>query len=62
MLKIVIQQEEVKLNEKLKIMIGQSYGNLMESKKYNDKGLFALLSIFGIPEALVLEIRDQQQN
>jgi hypothetical protein len=49
MIKSYIQLEQVDLNDKLKVMIGQTYTNLMDNKKYNDKGLFALLSIFGIP-------------
>jgi hypothetical protein len=62
MLKLIIQLEETSINDKLKVMIGQNYSNLIETKKYNDKGLFTLLSIFGIPEALVEQIRSQEKN
>jgi hypothetical protein len=49
MIKLSVQLEQVGLNDKIKIILGQTYNNLLANKQYNDKGLFALLSIFGIP-------------
>lgn len=62
MLKIVIGLEEPNINQKLKILISQTYNQMLEFKKMPDKGLFTLLSIFGIPEAIAEETKINQMN